>query len=48
LSHIIKISPEWLNYGSKKSLKGKAIFNKLAWRDVLTGLVPPTIMDPDP
>jgi hypothetical protein len=27
----------------EKSLKGKAIFNKLARRDVLTGLVPPPI-----
>ena len=28
-------------------LKGKSIFNKLARRDVLTGLVPVTITDPD-
>ena len=38
--HISKISPERLKYGDEKSLKGKAIFNKLARRDVLTGLVP--------
>ena len=47
LEHISKISPERLKYGDEKSLKGKAIFNKLARRDVLTGLVPPTMTDPD-
>ncbi len=47
LEHISKISPEWLKYGDEKSLKGKAVFNKLARRDVLTGLVPPTMTDPD-
>ena len=47
LSHISKISPERLKYGDKKSLKVKAIFNRLARRDVLTGLVPVTITDPD-
>ncbi len=40
LNHIARISPEGLKYGDKKSLKGKAIFDKLARRDVLTGLVP--------
>jgi hypothetical protein len=47
LEHISKISPERLKYGNEKSLKGKAIFNKLAWRDVLTRLVPQTKTDPD-
>jgi transposase len=47
LDHIARISPERLKYGDKKSLKGKAIFNKLARQDVLTGLVPPTMTDPD-
>jgi transposase len=47
LDHIARISPERLKYGDEKSLKGKAIFNKLARRDVLTGLVPPTMTDPD-
>ena len=47
LEHISKISPERLKYGDEKSLKGKAIFNKLARRDVLTGLVPRTMTDPD-
>jgi hypothetical protein len=47
LEHISKISPVRLKYGNKKSLKGKAIFNKLARRDVLTGLVPQTKADPD-
>jgi hypothetical protein len=37
LNHIHKISPERLKYDDQKSLKGKAIFNKLAQRDVLTG-----------
>jgi hypothetical protein len=46
LEHISKISLEWLKYGNKKSLKGKAIFNKLAQRDVLTGLVLQTKTDP--
>jgi hypothetical protein len=47
LHHIAKISPEGLKYGDKKSMKGKSIFNKLARRDVLTGLVLPTMTDPD-
>jgi hypothetical protein len=47
LDHIARISPERLKYGDEKSLKGKAIFNKLARRDVLTRLVPPTMTDPD-
>ena len=47
LEHISKISPERLKYGDEKSLKGKEIFNKLARRDVLTGLVPQTKTDPD-
>ncbi len=46
-NHNSKISPEQLKYGYEKSLKGKAIFNKLAWRDVLTRLVPHTMTDPD-
>jgi hypothetical protein len=47
LNHIARISPERLKYGDKKSLKGKSIFNKLARRDVLMGLVPVTTTDPD-
>jgi hypothetical protein len=47
IRHISKISPERLKYADEKSLKGKAIFNKLARRDVLTGLVPPTLTNPD-
>ncbi len=43
----MKISPERLKYGDEKSLKGRAIFNKKARRDVLTGLVPSTLTDPD-
>jgi hypothetical protein len=39
--------PGRLKYGDKKLLKGKAVFNKLARRDVLMGLVPPMTMDPD-
>ncbi len=31
----------------QKSLKGKSIFNKLARKNVLTGLVPATTTDPD-
>jgi hypothetical protein len=45
--HIARISPERLKYGDEKSLKGKSIFNKLAWRDVLMGLVLVTTADPD-
>ena len=47
LDHIARISPERLKYGDKKSLNGQSIVKKLAQRDVLTGLVPPTITDPD-
>jgi hypothetical protein len=45
LDHMSKICLERLKYGNEKSLKGKVIFNKLAWRDVLTRLVPPTMTD---
>jgi hypothetical protein len=41
-----KICLERLKYGNK-SLKGKAIFNKLACRDVITGLVWPRMTDQD-
>ncbi len=47
LDHIARISPERLKYGNEKLLKGKAIFNKKARRDVLTGLVPHTMTDLD-
>jgi len=47
LDHISKISPERLKYGNEKSLNEKAIFNKLAWRDALSGLVPHKITDLD-
>jgi hypothetical protein len=47
LDHIARISPERLKYGNENSLKGKDIFNKKARRDVLMGLVPPTMTDPD-
>jgi hypothetical protein len=30
LDHIARISPERLKYGDEKSLKGKAIFNKIS------------------
>ena len=41
------INPSRLKYADKKSLKGKDICNKLAWRDPLTEIVPPTMTDPD-
>jgi hypothetical protein len=47
LNHIARISHEWLKYRDKKSLKGKSIFNKLARKDVLMGLVPAITMEPD-
>ncbi len=47
LNHIARISPERLKYGDEKLLKGKSIFNKLACKDVLTGLVPAMTTDPD-
>jgi hypothetical protein len=47
LNHIARISPEQLKYKDEKLLKGESIFNKLARRDVLTGHVPATTMDPD-
>lgn len=48
LENISKISSERLKYGDEKSLKSKAIFNKLAQRDILMGLVLQTKMNPDP
>jgi hypothetical protein len=47
LIHIARISPELLKYRDKKSLKGKSIFNKLARKDVLMGLVLAMTTDPD-
>ncbi len=36
-----------LKYADEKSLKGKDICNKLARQDPFTGIVPPTMTDPD-
>jgi hypothetical protein len=47
LDHNSKISLEWLKYGDEKSLKGEAIFIHWVRRDVLTGIVPHTMTDPD-
>ncbi len=44
---LARIDPSWLKYADKKSLKEKEICNKLAWPDPLTGIVPPTMTDPD-
>ena len=44
---LARINPSRLKYADEKSLKGKDICNKLARRDPLTGIVPPTMTDPD-
>ncbi len=44
---LARINPSRLKYADKKSLKGKEICNKLARQDPLTGIVPPTMTDPD-
>ena len=44
---LAKIDPRRLKYGDEKSLKGKSIFNKKARRDILNGIVPATMTDPD-
>jgi hypothetical protein len=36
-----------LNYADEKLLKGRDMFNKKARRDVLTGIIPATLTDPD-
>ena len=47
LSYLNMISPQCGKYGDEKSLKGKVIYNKKARRDVLTGIIPHTLMDSD-
>jgi hypothetical protein len=44
---LAKIDPGRLKYADEKSLKGQDICNKLARRDPFTGIVPPTMTDPD-
>jgi hypothetical protein len=44
---LARIDPGRLKYANEKSLKGKDIYNKLARRDPFTGVVPPTMADPD-
>jgi hypothetical protein len=44
---LARIDPSWLKYADEKSLKGKDICNKKARWDPLTGIVPPTMTDPD-
>ncbi len=47
LRMMAKCDPRRIKYCDEKSLKGKAIFNKKARRDVKTGIVPATYTDPD-
>ena len=44
---IAKIDPRRLKYGDEKSLKGKTIECRRARRDIVSGLVPVTLTDPD-
>jgi hypothetical protein len=44
---LARIDPGRLKYADEKSLKGKDICNKLARQDPFTGIVPPTMVDPD-
>jgi hypothetical protein len=44
---LARIDSILLKYADKKYLKGKDICNKKAWRDPLTGIVLPTMTDPD-
>jgi hypothetical protein len=44
---LARIDPGRLKYADEKSLKGRDICNKLARRDPFTGIVPPTMTDPD-
>ena len=44
---LARIDPSRLKYADEKSLKGKDICNKLSRRDPLSGIVPPTMTDPD-
>jgi hypothetical protein len=44
---LARINHSRLKYADKKSLKGRQIYNKLARRDPLTGIVLPTMTDSD-
>jgi hypothetical protein len=44
---LARINPGRLKYADEKSLKGQDICNKLACRDPFTGIVPPTMTNPD-
>ena len=47
LHYLVQFDPVWVKYADEKSLKGRDIFNKKARRDVLTGIIPATLTDPD-
>ena len=47
LKVLAKIDPRRIKYGDEKSLKGKAIHNKKARRDIVSGIIPATMTDPD-
>ena len=44
---LAELDPKRVEYGDEKPLKGKAIHNKKAWRDVITADVPCVFADPD-
>jgi hypothetical protein len=44
---LVRIDCSQLKYADKNSLKRKDIYDRLAWRDPLTRIVPPTMTDPD-
>ena len=47
LQYLAQFDPVRLKYADEKLLKGRDIFNKKARRDVLTGIIPATLTDPD-
>ena len=44
---LARCDPRRIKYGDEKSIKGRAIHNKKARRDVLRDVVPATLVDPD-
>ena len=47
LRYLVQFDPRRVKYADEKSIKGRHIHNKKARRDVLTGIVPATMTDPD-
>jgi hypothetical protein len=45
LRYLVQFDPRRVKYADEKSIKGRYIYNKKARSDVLTGIIPATMID---